>query len=63
MFYDARFGRKQVTENGETADKAVSNGSLSGIVSNGNLNAKRTSDRAIYEQFQSQVPWLMHQVF
>lgn len=63
MFYDARFGRMKVAENGETADQAVSNGSSSGIVSNangnGNLHAKRTSDKAIYEQFQSQVPCLM----
>ncbi|XP_061360491.1 uncharacterized protein LOC133304468 [Gastrolobium bilobum] len=54
MYYDVKFGRKKVVENGETADKAVSNGSSLGIASNGNMHAKRTSDMAIYEQFQSQ---------
>lgn len=52
-------------ENGETVetvDKAVGNGSSNGIASNGNLQTKITSDRAIYEQFQSQVPCLIHQV-
>ncbi|XP_028764834.1 katanin p60 ATPase-containing subunit A-like 2 isoform X1 [Neltuma alba] len=47
LFYDAKFGRKKILENGETADSPVSNG-------NGNLHPKRTSDTAIYEQFQSQ---------
>lgn len=63
MYYDAKFGRKRAVENGETVDRAVSNGGSLGIVSNGNPHAKRTSDRAIYEQFQSQVPCLVHHFF
>ncbi|KAI9121288.1 hypothetical protein K1719_008321 [Acacia pycnantha] len=47
LSYDAKFGRKRILENGEAADNPVSNG-------NGNLHPKRTSDTAIYEQFQSQ---------
>ncbi|KAK7359617.1 hypothetical protein VNO77_01579 [Canavalia gladiata] len=54
LYYDAKFGRKKVTEKGVTADKAVGNGSSLGIASNGNLHAKRASDMTIYEQFQSQ---------
>ncbi|XP_058731276.1 uncharacterized protein LOC131603046 [Vicia villosa] len=53
-YYDIRLGRKKPVENGETADKAVSNGNSSGIASNGNFNVKITPDKAIYEQFQSQ---------
>ncbi|KAK4271842.1 hypothetical protein QN277_020475 [Acacia crassicarpa] len=47
LIYDAKFGRKRILENGEAADNPVSNG-------NGNLHPRRTSDTAIYEQFQSQ---------
>ncbi|PNX72267.1 katanin p60 ATPase-containing subunit A-like protein 2-like protein, partial [Trifolium pratense] len=54
-YYDVRLGRKRLVEkNGETAYNAVSNGNSSGIASNGNFHGKRTSDKAIYEQFQSQ---------
>ncbi|KAL1328330.1 hypothetical protein HN51_038206 [Arachis hypogaea] len=52
--YDAMFGRKKVVENGEAADKAVGNGNLLNHASNGNLQAKRSSDMTIFEQFQSQ---------
>ncbi|KAK2642838.1 hypothetical protein Ddye_024601 [Dipteronia dyeriana] len=52
LFYDAKFGRKKQTEsqNGQTAEKPVSNGSSA----NGNGHVQNTSDMAIYEQFQSQ---------
>ncbi|KAH0985383.1 hypothetical protein GBA52_012560 [Prunus armeniaca] len=38
LFYDAKFGRKKVAEpqNGQSTDKAVSNGSSSGVTANGN---------------------------
>lgn len=57
MFYDAKFGRKKVAEpqNGQSTDKAVSNGSSSGVTANGNGHVKNTADLAIYEQFQNQV--------
>ncbi|XP_020240078.1 katanin p60 ATPase-containing subunit A-like 2 [Cajanus cajan] len=51
VYYDAKFGRKKALENGETGDKAVSNGTS---LSNGNLHAKRPSEMAVYEQFQSE---------
>ncbi|KAF1868358.1 hypothetical protein Lal_00008165 [Lupinus albus] len=54
LYYDAKFGRKRVVENNESDDKDVSNGGSLGIVSNGNVNPVRTSDKAIYEQFQTQ---------
>ncbi|KAE9610623.1 putative microtubule-severing ATPase [Lupinus albus] len=54
VYYDAKFGRKKVVENGDSDDKAVSNGNSVDIVSNDNVNPRRTSDRAIYEQFQTQ---------
>ncbi|KAK2437672.1 protein SUPPRESSOR OF K TRANSPORT GROWTH DEFECT [Trifolium repens] len=61
MYYDVRLGRKKLVEkNGETADNAVSNGNSSGIASNGNFHGKKTSDKAIYEQFQSQGQNLTH---
>ncbi|KAI4295446.1 hypothetical protein L6164_035493 [Bauhinia variegata] len=53
FFYEAKFGRKKIEEqkqNGEIADKGVSNG----IASNGNVHTRNTSDLAVYEQFQSQ---------
>ncbi|XP_027346750.1 katanin p60 ATPase-containing subunit A-like 2 [Abrus precatorius] len=56
FYYDAKFGRKKVAEDGENGDKPVSNGSSLGIASNG----KRASDMAIYEQFQSQEQNLTH---
>lgn len=59
-YYDVRLGRKKPVENGETADKAVSNGNSSGIASNGNFHVKITPDKAIYEQFQSQVLCLIY---
>lgn len=58
-YYDVRLGRKKLVENGENA---VSNGNSSGIASNGNSHGKVTSDRAIYDQFQSQVPCLICRV-
>ncbi|XP_062160331.1 uncharacterized protein LOC133867604 isoform X1 [Alnus glutinosa] len=56
LFYDAKFGRKRVpeSENGQAADKPVSNGSSSAVTSNGSAHVKNTSDMAIYEQFRSQ---------
>ncbi|TKY59667.1 Katanin p60 ATPase-containing subunit A 2 [Spatholobus suberectus] len=56
LYYDAKFGRKKVVENGETGDKVFSNGSPLGVASNGNgnLHAKRASEMAVYEQFQSE---------
>lgn len=60
MYYDAKFGRKKVAENGDTAtDKAVSNGNsvTVTIVSNGN---KRASEMAVYEQFRSEVMCFGH---
>ncbi|KAL5187834.1 Katanin p60 ATPase-containing subunit A-like 2 [Glycine soja] len=54
LYYDAKFGRKKVAENGDTAtDKAVSNGNsvTVTIVSNGN---KRASEMAVYEQFRGE---------
>ncbi|CAI8617753.1 unnamed protein product [Vicia faba] len=53
-YYDVRLGRKKLEENGETADKVVSNGNSSGVASNGNFHVRVTPDNAIYEQFQSQ---------
>jgi katanin p60 ATPase-containing subunit A1 len=62
-YYDVRLGRKKLVEkNGETADNAVSNGNSSGIASNGNFHGKKTSDKAIYEQFQSQVQCLIYPI-
>ncbi|CAJ1935765.1 unnamed protein product [Sphenostylis stenocarpa] len=53
FYYDAKFGRKKVQKNGETADKpVVSNGGSLVIVSNGNPHSKRASEMAVYEQFQ-----------
>lgn len=43
------------SENGQAADKQVSNGSSSAVTSNGSAHVKKTSDMAIYEQFRSQV--------
>ncbi|RDX67634.1 Katanin p60 ATPase-containing subunit A-like 2, partial [Mucuna pruriens] len=54
LYYDAKFGRKKALKNGETDDKVVSNGDSLGFASNGNLHAKRASDMAVYEQFQSE---------
>ncbi|KAL5841196.1 hypothetical protein ACOSQ3_011799 [Xanthoceras sorbifolium] len=53
MFYDTKFGRKKPTlesQNGQTTDKPVSNGSST----NGNGHVQNTSDLAIYEQYQNQ---------
>ncbi|XP_057419744.1 uncharacterized protein LOC130713932 [Lotus japonicus] len=54
LYYDSKFGRKKVVQNGENADKAVGNGSSMSVVSNGNVHSKRSSDMAIYEQLRSQ---------
>ncbi|GAV79444.1 AAA domain-containing protein [Cephalotus follicularis] len=56
MFYDDKFGRKKVAEsqNGQSAENGVSNGSTSNVSSNGNGNAKNMSDMAIYEQYRIQ---------
>ena len=58
MFYDAKFGRKRLSEsqNGNSADQsAVSNGGSPAAVSNGNGTHTNSSDLAIYEQFRNQV--------
>lgn len=60
MFYDAKFGRKRVEEQKEgsahqTDQGSVQNGYGSDAASNGNGNAKNTSDMAIFEQFRHQV--------
>ncbi|KAF7803168.1 katanin p60 ATPase-containing subunit A-like 2 [Senna tora] len=54
LFYDAKFGRKKILENGHSADKHVNNGTSAGIACNGSQQAQNASDRAIYEQFQNQ---------
>lgn len=57
MFYDAKFGRKRLSEsqNGDSADQsAVSNGNAGAVVPNGSARSN-TSDLAIYEQFRNQV--------
>ncbi|KAG7963459.1 hypothetical protein I3843_09G118700 [Carya illinoinensis] len=54
FFYDAKFGRKRLPENGQVADKPLSNGSSSAGTPNGNSHVKNTSDMAIYEQFRGQ---------
>ncbi|KAJ8616649.1 hypothetical protein MRB53_036021 [Persea americana] len=59
MFYDAKFGRKRVEEEKEgsahqTDQGSVQNGYGSDAASNGNGNAKNTSDMAIFEQFRHQ---------
>lgn len=50
------FGRKRLpeSENGEAADKPVSNGSSSAVTSNGSAHVKNTSEMAIFEQYRSQ---------
>ncbi|XP_041024027.1 katanin p60 ATPase-containing subunit A-like 2 isoform X2 [Juglans microcarpa x Juglans regia] len=48
------FGRKRLPENGQVADKPLSNGSSSAVTSNGNSHVKNASDMAIYEQFRGQ---------
>lgn len=57
LFYDAKFGRKRVTDADDGAPangQTVTNGNYSnGAVSNGATNVKNTSDLAIYEQYRS----------
>ncbi|XP_024157736.1 katanin p60 ATPase-containing subunit A-like 2 isoform X1 [Rosa chinensis] len=58
LFYDAKFGRKKVSEETQSeqaaTNGAVSNGGASGATANGNGHVKNQSDLAIYERYRNQ---------
>ncbi|XP_062012738.1 uncharacterized protein LOC133729257 isoform X1 [Rosa rugosa] len=58
LFYDAKFGRKKVSEETQSeqaaTNGAVSNGGALGATANGNGHVKNQSDLAIYERYRNQ---------